>query len=57
MDLQNKLEKIRQQIEICKKNAIKEIQEETMMPATHSLLEMRDLKEQELFIKDLIKEE
>ena len=57
MDKQKRLEILREQIEICKKNIIKEIQAEEMIPATSELLLMRDLKEQELLIKELIKAE
>ncbi len=52
--LKIKLDFINNQIEIYKKNAIKEIQKEEMIPATSSLLILRDLKEQQLLIKDIL---
>lgn len=52
--LKMRLDFINNQIEIYKKNAIEEIQKENMIPATSSLLILRDLKEQQLLIKDLL---
>lgn len=49
-----KLDLINNQIEIYKKNAIKEIEKEEMIPATSDLLMLRDLKEQQLLLKDLL---
>ena len=45
---------INNQIEIYKKNAIEEIEKEEMIIATSSLLMLRDLKEQQLLIKELL---
>ena len=44
--LKIRLKIINSRIEIYKKNAIKEIEKEEMIPATSSLLMLRDLKEQ-----------
>ena len=55
--LKIRLELINNEIEIYKKNAIEEIQKEQMIPATSYLLTLRDLKEQQLLIKDLLKTE
>lgn len=55
--LKNRLDLINNQIEIYKKNAIEEIEKEEMVPATSSLLMLRDLKEQQGLIKRLIDEE
>ena len=54
--LKNRLDLINNQIEIYKKNAIEEIEKEEMVPATSSLLMLRDLKEQQGLIKRLIDE-
>lgn len=53
--LKIRLDMINSQIEIYKKNAIKEIEREEMIPATSDLLMLRDLKEQQGLIKDLLK--
>lgn len=55
--LEIRLNQINNNIEIYKKNAIKEIEKEEMIPATSSLLMLRDLKEQQILIKRLLKEE
>lgn len=55
--LKIRLDLINSQIEIYKKNAIKEIEQEEMIPATSDLLMLRDLKEQQLLIKRLIDDE
>ena len=57
--LKIRLELISNQIEIYKKHAIEEIEKEEMIPATSDLAMLRDLKEQQGLIKDLleIKEE
>lgn len=55
--LKIRLDLINSQIEIYKKNTIKEIEKEEMIPATSNLLMLRDLKEQQLLIKDLLKTE
>lgn len=53
MDKQKYLEKLREQIEINKKNAIEEIQKETMVPAMWSISNLIDLKAQESVLKRL----
>lgn len=53
--MKKKLDLINKQIEIYKQNAIKEIEKEEMIPATSDLLILRDLKEQQLLIKELLK--
>ena len=55
--LKIRLDMINSQIEIYKKNAIKEIEQEEMIPATSDLLMLRDLKEQQGLIKRLIDDE
>ena len=50
MDKQKRLELIRNQININKKNAI---QEEQMIPAMHSLTALVDLKAQELLLNEM----
>ena len=61
MSIKNKLkirlDLINEQIEIYKKNAIKEIEKEEMIPATSDLLMLRDLKEQQGLIKRMLDEE
>ena len=52
--LKMRLDIINNRIEIYKKNAIEEIQKEEMIPATSSLLLLRDLKEQQLLIRNLL---
>lgn len=51
MNREQILEKIREEIQACKKNAIEHIEKEEMVPATGYLLTMRDLKTQELILK------
>ena len=51
MEREQILERIRKEIEACKKNAIEHIEKEEMVPATEYLLTMRDLKTQELILK------
>lgn len=53
--LEKRLEEINKQIEIYKNNTIKEIEKEAIIPATNYLLQLRDLKEQQLLLKTLIK--
>ncbi len=55
--LKIRLELINNQIEIYKKNAIEEIQNEEMVPATSNVAMLRDLKEQQLLIKQILKED
>ena len=57
--LEKRLEEINKQIEIYKNNTIEEIKKEAIIPATNYLLQLRDLKEQQLLIKQIleIKEE
>lgn len=52
--LKIRLSLINNQIEIYKKNAIEEIEKEQIIPATSSLLMLRDLKEQQLLIKEML---
>ena len=55
--LKIRLELINNQIEIYKKNAIKEIEKEEMVSATNSVAMLRDLKEQQLLIKQMLEDE
>lgn len=55
--LEIRLDMVNSQIEIYKKNAIEAIEKEEMIPATSYLLLLRDLIEQQLLIKDLLKTE
>ena len=52
--LEIRLDIVNSQIEIYKKNAIKEIEKEEIIPATGDLLMLRDLKEQQELIKNLL---
>lgn len=51
MNREQYLEKLREQIEINKKNALEEIEKEQMVPAMHSVSALIDLKAQELALK------
>lgn len=53
MEKQIYLEKLREQIEVNKKNAIEEIQKEEMVPAMWSISTLIDLKAKELLLKKL----
>ena len=55
--LKIRLDLINNQIEIYKKNAIKEIEKEEMVPATNSVAMLRDLKEQQLLINQMLEDE
>lgn len=55
--LKIRLDIINNKIEIYKKNVIEEIQKEEMITATSSLLLLRDLKEQQLLIRNLLNKE
>lgn len=55
--LKIRLDLINSQIEIYKKNAIKEIEKEETIIATSDLLMLRDLKEQQGLIKRMLDEE
>lgn len=55
--LKIRLELINNQIEIYKKNAIQEIEKEEMIPATSDVAMLRDLKEQQLLIKQTLEED
>ncbi len=55
--LKIRLDRLNKEIEIYKKNAIKEIEKEEMIPATGSLLMLRDLKEQQILISNILDEE
>lgn len=52
--LEYRLKLINEQIEIYKKNTIEAIEKEEMIPATSYLLLMRDLKEQQGLIKNIL---
>lgn len=52
-----RLDSVNKQIEIYKEKTIEEIEKEEMIPATCDLLLLRDLKEQQLLLKELSKEE
>lgn len=54
-ELEIRLDIVNSQIEIYKKNAIKEIEKEEIILATGDLLMLRDLKEQQGLIKNLLK--
>lgn len=56
-NLRIRLGLVNNQVELYKKNAIKEIEKEEIIPATSSLLMLRDLKEQQGLIKKLLDEE
>ena len=56
-ELEIRLDIVNSQIEIYKKNAIKEIEKEEIISATGDLLMLRDLKEQQGLIKNLLKTE
>lgn len=53
MNYKEYLERLREQIEIHKKNAIEEIQKEQMVPAQHSLSALIDLKAQESLLQEI----
>lgn len=53
MNKEKRLELIRKQIEINKKNALEELQKEQMVPAMHSLTALVDLKAQELLLNEI----
>ena len=57
--LKIRLDLVNNQIKKKKKHAIEEIEKEEMIPATSDVLMLRDLKEQQLLIKQIleIKEE
>ena len=55
--LKIRLDLVNKQIEQYKKNAIKEIEKEEMIPATSDLLMLRDLKEQQGLIEKMLEEE
>lgn len=55
--LEIRLDIVNSQIEIYKKNVIKEIEREEIIPATSDLLMLRDLKEQQGLIKNLLETE
>lgn len=52
--LQIRLDLINNYIETYKKQAIEEIEKEDIIPATSDLLMLRDFKEQQLLIKQLL---
>lgn len=54
--LESMLECVNMEILVYKNNLLKEIEAETMVVATSDLMIMRDLKEQQLLLKRLIRE-
>ena len=52
--LKLRLEDINKLIELHKRNAIEELEKEEMIPATSDMLMLRDLKEQQLLIKQIL---
>lgn len=52
MNKEQYLEKLREQIEINKKNALEEIEKEQIVPAMHSISALIDLKAQESVLKE-----
>ena len=52
--LEERLNFITENIEIYKRNSIEAIKKEQMIPATSNLMIMRDLKEQQLLINQLL---
>lgn len=55
--LKIRLDLVNKQIELYKKHAIEEIEKGEMIPATSDLLMLRDLKEQQLLIKQILETE
>ena len=55
--LRDRLNLINNEIEIYKTNVIEHVKKEEMVPATCDLLIMRDLKEQQLLLKNLLESE
>ena len=53
MDKEKRLEQLREQIEINKKNVLKEIENESLIPAMWSISNLIDLKAQENLLKEL----
>lgn len=52
--LKLRLEGINKLIELYKRRAIEELEKEEMIPATSDMLMLRDLKEQQLLIKQIL---
>lgn len=52
--IKRRLELINNEIEIYKKNIIEEVEKENMVVATNYLMTLRDLKEQQLLLKELL---
>lgn len=52
--LKIRLDLVNNQIELYKKHAIEEIEKEEMIPATSDVAMLRDLKEQQLLIKQIL---
>lgn len=55
--LKIRLDLVNKQIELYKKHAIEEIEKEEMRPATNDVAMLRDLKEQQLLIKQILEED
>lgn len=52
--IKTRLELINNEIEIYKKNIVEEVEKENMVVATNYLMTLRDLKEQQLLLKNLV---
>lgn len=52
--IKTRLELINNEIEIYKKNIVEEVEKENMVVATNYLMTLRDLKEQQLLLKELV---
>lgn len=54
--LKIRLDLVNNRIELYKKHAIEEIEKGEMIPATNDVAMLRDLKEQQLLIKQMLEE-
>ena len=52
--IKTRFELINNEIEIYKKNIVEEVEKENMVVATNYLMTLRDLKEQQLLLKNLV---
>lgn len=55
--LKIRLDLVNNRIELYKKHAIEEIEKGEMIPATNDVAMLRDLKEQQLLIKQILEED
>ena len=55
--LRIRLDLVNNQIKTYKKHAIEEIEKEELIPATSDVAMLRDLKEQQLLIKQILEDE